>query len=287
MKAGTKFLTSSFRFTLPFAVFCLLLSACYQPVSACLDINAVNFDATADKSCCCTYPKLNVTIYQNFNKDTSTTDIPYKDNQNYQNDNGWFRINNIVFYLSDLELTQSNTIYKPADSLKFKVIAPNLTDTLSQSFINDFMLVRRSDSGAKNAGTFRQNGYFDGMQFRVGLTDAANKILQNKTASTHPLHDSLWINKTIARFIVAKDTITGTVPDTLTFSASDPLFAPILVTPAIKNSVLFHPTGFDFDIVLAIDYNKLFKGVNWSVHDPAAWKLKIHDNFPNAFRVSQ
>ncbi|HMV23421.1 MAG TPA: hypothetical protein PKA71_03780, partial [Saprospiraceae bacterium] len=36
----------------------LFFTACYQPKEGCLDINATNFDATADEECCCQYPVL-------------------------------------------------------------------------------------------------------------------------------------------------------------------------------------------------------------------------------------
>jgi hypothetical protein len=262
---------------------CIFFSACYQPESGCLDINAVNFDASADKSCCCTYPRLLLTINQVY--DPVKDSLIYHDNEAYSNDFGPFILKTVVFYLSEVSLRQNGITYHPTDTLSFKIFGPSTRDTLSKFFVNDFMLVRRTDSGSKNLGTFRQNGAFDNISFRVGLSDAANKIIPIKAPAANPLHDSLWISRTdgftFARVIFAKDTVSGTAQDTVLLTAHDaPGLFIDLPAPAP------HTTGYDYNLTLTINYYKLFKDINWAVRDPATWKMKILANFQNACSIS-
>ena len=53
----------------PILLYLLSLTSCFEPQEGCLDISAVNFDASADKDCdksgcACIYPKLQVAVDQ-------------------------------------------------------------------------------------------------------------------------------------------------------------------------------------------------------------------------------
>lgn len=261
---------------------CMLsLTACFEPREACLDISATNFDAGADKDCCCEYPKLRFTVNQIY--DT----LLFRNETVYPDANGhFFRINSASFYLSDFHLFQAGNDFQVSDTLTMSTYAG--ADTSSQLFVNDFQLVRRSPV-EYTIGSFRQDGNFDAIGFQLGLSAGAQKVIPAKAPANHPLAiqtDPLWLSKeegfVFMQLVVAPDSLAATTPDTLRFTEGD------LGQRVLGGSGLFvHPTGYDFPVVLTIDYKMLFDGVNWSNHDISAWKTKIISNLDAAFMLSQ
>ncbi len=270
------------RFIIYHSSFIILVcfSACFEPKEGCLDIAATNFDAGADKDCCCEYPKLVLRVDQVYDTLLFLNDSLYPDASGHK-----FRIKSVAFYLSDFQLFQNGESFRVSDTLTLNTFLGN--DTTSQLFTNDFQLVRRSPIDYV-IGAFRQDGNFDALSFRFGLSDEAQKIIPTKAPNGHPLSpqpDSLWRGQTAGfvflEAVVVRDS-SATPPDTLRFLQSD------LGQPLIGAMGLFvHPTGYNFPLVLKVDYNKMFEGVNWTVHDTSAWRAKIVLNLPNTFSVSQ
>lgn len=272
------------RLSLAFFGLCLSLAitACFEPKEGCLDIAATNFDAAADKDCCCEYPQLVLTVNQVY--DT----LLFRNDSLYPDANGHlFRINSIAFYLSDFQLFQGGALFTVADTLTLRTFDSN-GDTTSQLFTNDFQLVRRSPVEYV-IGTFRQDGLFEEVNFRLGLSDDAQKAVPSKAPANHPLStqtDSLWRGQqagfVFLQAVVVRDSMASTQADTLRFMQSDLGQALIGATGAFS-----HPTGYNFPLLLTVDYNRMFDGVNWTNHDITAWKTKIIANLSNTFSVSQ
>jgi len=262
-------------------VFMLALSACFEPKEGCLDIAATNFDAGADKDCCCEYPKLQLTVNQQYDTLLFRNDSLYA-----QSDGYLFRIKSVSFYLSDFQLFQGGNVFTVSDTIRLNTFQGN--DTSSQVFTNDFQLVRRTPV-IYSLGTFRQDGVFEQVNFRLGLSPEAQKVVPSKAPAAHPLFtqaDSLWLDPSegfvFLQAVIVRDSMGATLPDTLRFSQADLGFLVLS-----KPGSFVHPTGYDFPLVLTVDYKKMFEGVNWSQHDISTWKTKIVANLPNTFSVSQ
>ncbi len=129
----------------------LLVSACYTPIEGCLDTEATNFDASADKDCCCKYPLLVLNVENAY--DT----LIWKPDTAYQNDLGqWFRIRDIVFYVSELKLTQNGVSGVVEDTITLSRFAsPTSNDTIKSLYTDDFLLIRRVPTTQYTVGTFR------------------------------------------------------------------------------------------------------------------------------------
>lgn len=259
----------------------LCLSACFEPKEGCLDISATNFDASADNDCCCEYPKLVLTVNQVYDTLLFRNDALYADANGHL-----FRIKSVAFYLSDFKLTQNSVPYQVSDTLTLKTFMGN--DTSSQLFVNDFQLVRRS-LVLYEIGTFQLDGTFEQVAFRLGLSPEAQKVIPTKAPDGHPLEaqtDSLWRGQSqgfvFLQALVVQDTFPGTKADTIRIMEADLGQKFITATGSFN-----HPTGYDFPLVLKVDYKKLFDGINWSAHDIPAWKTKIISNLDAAFSVSQ
>ncbi len=259
--------------------FFLFLSACYEPKKACLDVNAVNFDATADENCCCNYPRLILNVEQRY--DT----LSYREDEAYpQPDGHWFRLKKVIFYLSDFHVFRGTEEFIVTDSLDLPVFGPGLTDTLKRFLVNDFALVRRTPL-AYPAGAFPESGTFDRVRVRLGLPAEAQAVIPIKAPSGHPLSaqaEKLWIDRDrgfeAMRLNFTRDSASATLADTLSFSRPD--FDNFFLT---GNGTFTHRTGYDFQVQMLTDYRELFRGVDLANGTPTAWKAQIVANLPNAF----
>ena len=258
------------------------LQACYQPKEGCLDIKAVNFDASADKDCCCEYPTLKMQVSQKFDDKVWISDSVYTNNLGLT-----FRLKSASFYFSDFSLLRNGASFPTEDTLSFQTRS-NTGDTVLQTFINDFILVRRSPT-TYSAGSFRYGGNFDGFQCRMGINENARRILPSLAPEGHPLLpqvEKLWQGNDTSyvamRLVVQHDTLSSTVPDTLYFSQYD--FDNFMIK---QTGTFSQQTGYDLILQLKINYLALFRNVNWQINDKTAWKNSIIGNLPDVFSVEQ
>ncbi len=265
-----------------YAVLLCSLAACYEPREGCLDIEATNFDAAADKDCCCKYPNLNLLLLPRF--DT----LVWKPDTAYEYAPGkWFRIKQAVFYLSDFQLEQNGISIPVSDTLEFQVWNAN-GDTIPQVLSDDVQLIRRTAVNY-SVGTFRPPGTFDAIAFRVGLPEAAQHIIPALTPEGHPLRpqgEALWLGRDTGyvamKLVITRDTLSSTIPDTLVFSRPD--FDNLVIQ---KAGTFRHESGYDFTLQLTTDYREMFRDVDLSSGDISVWKTRILANLPEVFHVSQ
>lgn len=256
-----------------------VVSGCFVPKEGCLDIAAVNYNASADEDCCCRYPNLVLNVAQSY--DT----LSYQRGGLYRGYNGQiFRIENIVFYLSEFQAIKSGIAYTMGDSLDFKTYDFANNDTIVRNFTDDYTLIRRSPF-LNTVATFREDGIFQSIACRLGFSDAANKIIPALTPANHPLRiqeDTLWRNKEFVflQAIVARDSLATTEHDTLRFTRAD------LGDFFIQGYGNFeHQRGEDFVVGLKADWSVLFQQVDWATHNVAAWKSQIVANLPSVFYI--
>jgi len=269
-------------FFLFISVLLLILAACSEPEEGCLDIEATNFNAAADKSCCCEYPELQIELLPRF--DT----LVWKPDTAYEYTPGkWFRLKQIIYYLSDFQLVQNGQAIRVSDTLTMNTWGA-ANDTAQTIFTNDFLLIRRS-AVSYTPGTFRPSGTFESIRFRIGIPDSAQQVIPGLAPAGHPLQlqsEGLWRGRDTGfvalQLVLTRDTASTTLPDTLVFSRPD--FTNLALE---KTGVFQHESGYNFKLVLTADYKALFEGVDLSGGDILTWKSQIIANLTKAFRVSQ
>lgn len=260
----------------------LYFSNCYEPREGCLDIEATNFDAAADKNCCCTYPVLNLTLLPRY--DT----LVWKPDTAYEYSPGkWFRLKQAVFYLSGFQISQGGTALGVSDTVQLKTWGPG-GDTTQTTFTDDFLLIRRTVV-TYPIGTFQPSGTFDAVQFQLGLPTAAQQVIPALAPTGHPLRpqpEGLWLGRDTGfvalKLVLTRDTLSSTVPDTLLFHQPD--FSGL---PFQQTGTFTHESGYDFRLNLAVDFREMFRNVDLSSGDISAWKTQIVANLPAVFRVTQ
>ncbi len=258
----------------------LLQYACFDPKESCLDIAATNFNAAADKNCCCKYPNLVLSVDQFY--DT----LLFRQDSFYVGTGGHlFQIKSVVFYLSEFELFKNGESFKMGDSIELKTYDAAGNDTINKLFIDDFTLIRRTPIDNEVAA-FREDGSFDKIRFRLGLDAEAEKVIPALAPSGHPLRpqtENLSQNGYVfLQAIVRRDTMGTTLPDTLNFRRSD--LGEFFLE---GNGNFVHKIGYDFPMRLQADWKILFDGVNWNNNDVSAWKVQIVANLPSVFSVYQ
>lgn len=257
----------------------LLLNACFEPREACLDIAATNFDASADKDCCCRYPKLVLSVDQVYDTLLFRQDSLYVGAADHL-----FRIKSIVFYLSDFQVFKNGVPFEMMDSVVLKTeTAAN--DTIDQIYKDDFTLIRRAPLD-NIVGTIREDGFFEKINFRLGLSEPIERVVSSLAPASNPLStqpENLAENGFVfMQLVVVRDSMAQTAPDTLHFRRAE------LGDFYIEGTGNFqHKTGYDFPMKLQADWAKLFEGVNWTTGDKVAWKSRIVANLPGVFIVSQ
>lgn len=267
--------------TLIIMVLGTLLSGCFDPKEGCLDPAAVNYFAGADQNCCCRYPQLILTTDQVYDTLNFQKDAIYPDGQGH-----YFRIKSIVFYLSEFQLYKDVQAFSPGDSAVFKVYGAGQSDTLEQTFTDDFVLIKRTPVDNPVA-SFREIGNFDGISFRLGVSEQAGHIIPALAPAGHPLQpqaENLYLNNdyVFLQAVVVPDTVSTTLPDTLNFTRSD--LGDYFLT---DSGSFYHEPAFNFQLTLHADWARLFAGVNWTNRDIPAWKTRIISNLPGTFTVTQ
>lgn len=262
-------------------IIALTTSSCYEPQQGCLDVRAVNYYAGADENCCCRYPKLMLTSDQVFDS------LLFRLDSLYPADNGdLFRIKNIVFYISDVELGNAAETVRTSDSLQFRLFNTIQQDTVRQWLRDDATLIRRSPLDNQVA-TVIEDGYFDRIKFRIGLSEDLNKVIPALAPASHPLYtqrENLHTNNeyVFLRAVIVRNNDPALTPDTLDLTASD---IPELFVES--QGSFFHEPGRDFRLVLHADWSRLFNGIDLSVYDIPQWKIKMASNLNDVFSVSQ
>jgi hypothetical protein len=259
----------------------LIVTSCYEPQQGCLDVRAVNYYAGADENCCCRFPKLILSSDQVY--DT----LLFRLDSLYPSENGeLFRIKNIMFYLSEVELGKSGETVRTSDSLQFRLFNTAQNDTVRQWLRDDATLVRRSPLDNLVA-TFSDDGDFDRIRFRIGLSADANRVIPALAPSSHPLYtqkEGLHNNNgyVFLRAVIVRNSDPDLQPDTLDLTAAD---IPDMFVES--QGSFYHEQGRDFRLVLHADWARLFDGIDLSDYDIPRWKSVMAANLKDVFSVSQ
>ena len=275
----------------------LLQTSCYEPTEGCLDIEATNFDASADEQCesCCTYPELKLSIFHAIETQSSvmedsciffsaTADLTNNDSINF------FQIKNMYYYLSDFRLTLSTgEIVQVSDSIQLNILDNAVTfaekDTL---VVDDFLLIKRT-AFTYTIGEFIAPGNYEKIQFKVGLNTRLNTTNPDTLDSSHPLARVTEVMHTgprssgyiLQKFEVVRDTMS--LPDSYSYEILDPFSNTIEIS--LDYPFELSP-GFDATLPIKVNYSKWLSGIDFVTDDDATIKSKIVTNTAEAFSIS-
>ncbi len=274
-----------------------LISSCYTPTDGCLNIDATNYDASADEPCddCCNFPNLNlkithsISIEGTFGQDSVINHSADSTFNNFANN--FFQIKGMEFYLSDFQLVMTDgSIVEVEDEMTFMIYEDAIAQTLKDTTVkDDFVLVNRS-SFNYTIGEFRKPGTFMELRFTVGIDEKLSSIDADTLSSAHPLSSEnlMYFGTRDSGFVYQKFSI---VNDTTTNSTEIEVYQ---LGKETANSVqvifpLFGEIepGFDVEIPIRVNYTTWLKGINFADDLDETIKSFFVSNTAEAFEIGE
>lgn len=178
--------------------FCLsLLCGCHQAKKGCLDNNAVNYDVSADRNCCCKYPEL--TINTSLQWDGS----PFDWDSVYVLGSGQaFKLVDMNILLNNFALKRANTRLRSDSIARFTT-----TGGMELNIPDDFAWWSGKQS-AVSIPEFIVKSTYDSLAFQIGLShpDIDPEVLD----PSHPLHpDNSGWNPALGFPVLSMKWLTG------------------------------------------------------------------------------
>ena len=255
----------------------LCITACESPAEGCLDIEAQNYNVTADKACdsCCTYPDLIITL------DHVVDSLNFSLNQRLAINGDSLLFQRLKYYISDVQLYQSGSWIGVEDNLSIVAISGNDS---AQTTVEDNFAIILAGQQTYTLGTRRQYGQFDSVRFTLGVPHPANAATPDQFDAQHPLAvqpDTMYLSTDESyifwKIEVQTDTsgsslreIIGTTPDSVTLS--------------FPFSYSFN-AGFDIQIPFTVDYQEWFSGIDFVNDTDAEIRQKVKTNAEEAFTI--
>ncbi len=273
------------KFGLFFLSLLFLFSACYEREEGCLDLQATNFDLSADRPCadCCTYPSLLLSPLHrvvpadqpdtslNFSYDTAYAVEPHLQDS--------FRFQSVFFYLYNFCLKGPEARLEVPDELSWY-------DAEGERHVSkdDFVLVEAGSSSRLVLGSLRDYGLFDSLIFWVGLPPEIQAADVARMPSGHPLQiraDSLnWDEGTgyiPFRLAIYRDA------DQVSDSTVLRIFEPVRIGLSANEAPFEVLQGSDAVLELHINYLAWFQGADVRNDSPDALEARLQSQLSAAF----
>ncbi len=239
-----------------------LLGACNERVSGCLDIQAANFDFSADRGdqSMCVYPDLILNVFYQWDTTSLQTDHLYQD------------VTGRSYAIHGVQVLFSGFVVRDDAGVDHAIEEHVLIQTGScdsgteQDIPDDFVFADRS---AINyiIGTYRYSGLVNQFRMTVGVADTDTPLCLDALPSGHPLraaragYDEGLGAFALGRFIVSRDSVNALRDTLFGYSSSTDL--------AFDVSREFR-RGHKDTLYMVIDFARIFAPVDWSLPDSVA-----------------
>jgi hypothetical protein len=274
-----------------FLIFTLFLfPSCNQPTQGCRDINATNYDVTADEDCeddCCQLPELKMQFSHKIEQRVGGVDtvINFNYNTSYilpASLTDTFSFQKIKCYFSDFRLVDMDGVeVQVNDQLTIDLEGD---DPDSITIVDDVFLFDAASSNY-TLGEFDEANTFEGLKFRVGL--------QSELFNTNP--DIAPVGSAFVPDSINYEEDYGYIPQKYVFflGKDDPvqpdstvvrIFEPVEIT--LNSDPFALVTGFDATLRMTVRYDRLFENIvfdSMTVEDN--FIQNIVSNLPNVFTL--
>lgn len=249
----------------------LLLISCNTRKNGCLDIEADNFDLSAERACddCCTYPDVGIILSQKWgDRNFSTSDTLYD-------------INGQAYRITDLKYLLADWHWISIDGNSYTVDPVSLPCPDSPvTFTDDFALIDTRQF-TYTLGSFRQAVDVATITFAIGTevnVDCADQTLSQfpkEIAMSSPLWQTSAQKLKDIRLIVQPD---------LTIDQTDTIYIDLTQQFSLAFPFSF-VKGMNGQWPVTVDYQKWFANVN--LQSPATFEQNIIAGLPGSFSKTQ
>ena len=260
-----------YRYLLIILTFLFFVISCGEKKEACLDIEATNFDASADKDCCCTYPELVMNVAHQF--DT----LPFRLGSTFTyNEIDTFAVEEMSLLFSKIHPIKDGITEFTDDTIHIEI-----DDVLGaeQLVIEDNFVLIKPNRFEYTIGTFSKPETYDGIEMTFGLGGDLERIIPDSVYTDgHILQsesDSIWSEDEGYFYLYLKVLPIASEPDNtreIVLSGANHL-----LDWNIEEQLLAD-IGYDFEINIKIDYKILFDGIDFVGDDTETIALTIKQN---------
>ncbi|MBK8700825.1 MAG: hypothetical protein IPN29_15285 [Saprospiraceae bacterium] len=248
------------------------LPGCYEKKSGCLDIAAVNYDASADEDCsdCCLYPSIKIAMDHLFGNGTLVFNDTLFTNQNHA-----FLLLDQKFYLGAIAFMNEKGF-----PLTLQNQTPfTLKDGTTRSFADDYKLCIRNVS-LITINTFRWSGAVASASYGPGLEEPFNDIDADIVSGSSDLSSERGMTDAENNYLTYYLKVIGgmSLKDTMEINISGRWRVNKKFNPSIPIV-----SGKDLVVPIAIDYNKLFQNVPFQTANAFDIKAQLMANMESAF----
>ena len=249
----------------------LLFVACLEPKDGCLDEQALNYEITADRNCCCEYPGLIVNI------DHEWDTLGFRIGDEFIVGQDTLVIEEMQYFLSGFILESANSVSYSVDEL-IEIDSPPVVVP------DDLVLVRPSGAAAR-AGTFvHPEIQFSRLSFALGPTPEMQNIPPEAFPTDHPARVGapVLFDTTGQKFCDFYIRVSRASDS----NQSRSLLLNISENDFIQKSVDYNATvGFNLDIRLAVDYHAWFEDVDFFNDTNLQISSRLKENADVAIRI--
>jgi len=251
------------------------MASCGTNNEGCLDANATNFNVSADKNCCCTYPQMGIR-FEFYNGDA----VLSSSNPLVDAGGDTISIQKLSFYVSDLHWILSNDEEKRSDKRLWLYLSPGNYNDSTRS-IDDYYLIDAVNNVAKDF-TFYTPFTLKKLRLTIGVADSAlanqprymkniNHPLAARTDSMYDYKASVYQTLRLA-YVPYKS---NGLSDTIYVSSSQ-------ARQSFDLDVSF-PTvlGFDNYVVIRMQVHRLIDGIRFREDSKQVISEKLAVNLKN------
>lgn len=259
------------RLALLAALCALLLVGCDGPVEGCTDPIAKNYNAEADKDCCCEYYQLRWSL-RHRNSDSTSVALQ----TSYPNIGGdSFQVQSVKFLVYDVVFIKNNgDMVGIDDSLDVPFFS-----TYTLRYADDFTGITPSNFLIE-IGKFTTLDTFAALRFSLGLAPDFESANPADVEDTHILSDSMgYYSAALQRYVGQSFSIflpaTG---NTRSIRLTDSLHVHLPYSTVVED-------GSDVVVPIDIRYDRLWQGIDWVNDDSLTIVQKIKTNTKDAFQL--
>ena len=244
---------------------------CNTRIQGCLDLNATNFDLTAEKACddCCTYPTVTITLSQKWGDNNFSTDNTFFDSHGNA-----YKIIDLQYFLSSFAWESSlNEVYTVDSS------TANCPEEMF-NYTNDITVIRPT-SFVYTLGSSRTATEIDSLGFHIGLVEDFS-CLDDSLSSTPDILTSsspLW-NPATGMLSTIRLIVNLLPSDTIV----DTLFIDVHQAEKIAYRGALNQ-GENFSFLLTVNYAPWFSTVD--IGDLNTFSTSIANGLPGSIRKTE
>jgi hypothetical protein len=216
------------------------LQGCYEPQEGCMDVYASNFEVSADRDCCCTYPQLR--ILNDFVLDTSDFS---QSSFLYDVNNTAFLVRNVALGMYDIQISGERN-FTAVDSLNIFRDPSVFSKILMISTRNIVQPFR----------TIKEQIVFNSQSLQLGFPEEIDDIPSDSIPGNYILGNYRYLYDTTD--MIWRDGSVTIVPDTSQIDSTIRLFFNNTDLRIDGNVNGMNEIGGNADLILQIDLAELF-----------------------------